>query len=128
MNQSLHLSIDILAVADFENEDKKRLVLNRVNDAEITFADAVEIVCTGKFLHPSWAGILLQRLHAFDEAILNGSRERSELAFSRRSEQNRIGHGPLEAKIFQNCVKRLGSFLLCLSQCGARIDQIDSIF
>lgn len=128
VNHSLYLTIDILAVTNLENEDDEFLVLNRVNDAEIAFADAVEIILTGKFLHPWRAGILLQPPHAFDEAFLDGRGERTELAFSQWGEKNRIGHGQLETKIFENRVKRLRSFLLRLGQRGARIGQIDSIF
>lgn len=45
---------------------------------------------------------MLQRLHAFDEALLDGRGERTELAFSWRGEKNRTGHGRLEAEIFEN--------------------------
>ena len=48
---------------------------------------------------------MLQHLHALHEAFLASRGERTELAFGRWGEKDRIGHGRLEAEIFQNNIE-----------------------
>ena len=56
--------------------------------AAVSLGGTGEMDFTGQFLHPLRTRIVLQRLHAFDEALLDRWGEGSKLAFSRRGEEN----------------------------------------
>jgi hypothetical protein len=85
------LPVDLLAIANLEDEDDQLFVLNRIDDPIVAFSDAIDVILSGELLHAWRTGIALQGLHTFDEALLNGRRKRAELAFSRWGEKNRIG-------------------------------------
>ena len=99
------LPVDFFAIADLEDKDDQFFVVDRVDDSIVAFADAVEVVLAGEFLHALRTRIVLQGLHAFDEALLNSRREGMELAFRRRGEEDRIGHQKLRFEILQNGVE-----------------------
>jgi hypothetical protein len=84
----LPLAINFFSVSDLDDQDNQFIILNRVDDSVVSFADTVEIVFTGQFLHPLRTRIVLQSFHAFDEALLDRWGEGSKLAFSRRGEEN----------------------------------------
>lgn len=81
-------AIDFFTVANLDDQDDQLLILDRVDDPVIAFANTVERVFASEFLHPLRTWMMLQHLHALDEAFLDRWSEGSKLAFSRRGEKN----------------------------------------
>lgn len=84
----LRLAIHFFSVSDLDDQDDQFIIVNCVDDPVVSFADTVEVVFTGQFLHPLRTRIVLQCSHVFDEALLDRWGEGSKLAFSRRGEEN----------------------------------------
>lgn len=94
-------TVHFFPIADLYDEHDEFFTLNRIDDPVAAFMDTVEVIRSG---------------------------ERFELAFHRWSEKNGVGHGRLEAKIFQNRIERLCPFLFGFSKRGSGISKIDPIF
>jgi len=109
------LAVDFLAISDLHDQNNQFLVLNGIHDSIVAFANTVQILFAGKFLHALGPWVVLQCAETFDESLLSPFGERFELPFSGRSEENRVGHeSRLETEFFQNGGQRFGPFLLRL--------------
>lgn len=63
MSHSVRLAVDFLARADLDDQDDQCLILDRINDPIIAVA--------GQFLPPLRTRIVLLRLHAIGETLLD---------------------------------------------------------
>lgn len=52
------LAVDFLAISDLHDQDNQSLVLNRIHDSIVAFADTVQIFFAGEFLDTMGAWIL----------------------------------------------------------------------
>ena len=52
--------VDIFPMPDLDYEDDQVFVLDRVDDAVVAFADAVEVVRTSELFDPVWTRIVLE--------------------------------------------------------------------
>jgi len=94
------------AVDLLHDEDDQFLVLNRIDEAIVSFSNAIQIILSGKCLYALRARIFLQRAETFDDSLSNRLEKCFELSLRRRGEENGIGHrGKLEAKVLSTIGK-----------------------
>lgn len=75
------------------------------------------------------ARLIPDGMEPFGERFPKRFIEGSELLFGRRGQENCGNHRAIsESQFFQNHIQGLGTFLVCLGQCRAGIDEIDTIF
>lgn len=98
---AFELPAHFFAAADLLHDEVDQfLVLNRIDDAIVSFSNAIQIILSGKCLYAVRARIFLQRTETCDDSLSNRLDKWFELLLHRRSEENGIGHrGKLEAKV-----------------------------
>ncbi len=111
----MSLAVDLIAVADLDDEHDECLVAYRRDDSIVAFANTIQVIFAGHLLHTVRSWIVPQRFDAFDDPLLSRFSERLELSFGRRGEEDRVSHGRgLEAKILQDHIQGFGALLLGL--------------
>jgi hypothetical protein len=71
--------VDVLTVADSDDQDEQPVVLNVINDPIVAYTDPVELFGRLKLRGVTWARNLFQRLDPRKNPLLRAAIELSEL-------------------------------------------------